>query len=117
MDLANWKSNPSTDIYLTLVVDPADLVKADLGIAVHIQQTIDLLEHVGQLGVAMEELQPERAVMVGDRIGDIRAGHANGIPAIAAAFGYGNDQEWAEADFRADNVEELHAQLLQWVKS
>lgn len=69
------------------------------------------------LALLMEELQPERAVMVGDRIGDIHAGHANGIPAIAAAFGYGNDQEWAEADFRADNVAELHAQLLQWVKA
>ena len=69
------------------------------------------------LALLMEELQPERAVMVGDRIGDIRAGKANGLLTFVATYGCGNDQEWAEADFRADNVAELLAQLLQWVKA
>lgn len=61
----------------------------------------------------LAELQPERAFMVGDRIGDIRAGQANGLPTIAAAYGYGCDAEYAEADFRADTMAELQAMLLR----
>ena len=60
------------------------------------------------------ELQPEHAVMVGDRIGDIRAGKDNGLPTIAAAFGYGNDAEYAEADSRANSMAELQAVLLRF---
>ncbi len=60
------------------------------------------------------ELQPERAVMVGDRISDLRAGQANGLPTIAAAFGYGSDAEYAEADFRADTMAELQDLLLRF---
>ena len=66
------------------------------------------------LALAIAELQPERAVMVGDRTGDIRAGKANGLPTIAAAFGYGNAEEWAEADLRADTMAELQELLLQF---
>ena len=64
----------------------------------------------------MAEMNPERAVMVGDRIGDIRAGKANGLPTIAAAFGYGNDAEYAEADSRADSMAELQEMLLKFTK-
>lgn len=60
------------------------------------------------------ELQPERAVMVGDRIGDIRAGRENGLTTIAAAFGYGNDAEYAEADLRADSIAQLQETLLHF---
>ncbi len=60
------------------------------------------------------ELQPECAVMVGDRIGDIRAGRENGLTTIAAAFGYGNDAEYAEADLRADSMAQLQEMLLHF---
>ncbi len=66
------------------------------------------------LAALMEELAPERAVMVGDRIGDIRAGQQSGLPTIAAAFGYGNDAEYAQATWRADTVEDLQAMLLRF---
>ena len=62
------------------------------------------------------ELQPERAIMVGDRIGDIRAGKSNGLPTVAAAFGYGSDAEYAEADFRADTMAALQELLLNFAK-
>ena len=65
----------------------------------------------------LAELQPERAVMVGDRIGDIRAGKANGLPTIAAAFGYGSDAEYAEADFRANTMAELQDMLLRFTRN
>lgn len=68
------------------------------------------------LALAIAELQPERAVMVGDRLGDIRAGKANSLPTIAAAFGYGSAAEWSEADLRADTMAELQSILLDFTK-
>ena len=68
------------------------------------------------LALLLAELQLEKAIMVGDRIGDIRAGKDNGLPTIAAAFGYGNDVEFAEATQRADTMEELQALLLRFAK-
>ena len=69
------------------------------------------------LALLLSEMQPERAVMVGDRLGDIRAGKANGLPTIAACFGYGNDVEYAEADMRAETMQELQQMLLAFCKS
>ena len=69
------------------------------------------------LALAIAELQPERAVMVGDRTGDIRAGKANGLPTVAAAFGYGNAEEWAEAAFRADTMDELQTLLSHFAQA
>jgi len=45
--------------------------------------------------------------MVGDRLGDITAGKANGIPTVAACYGFGNEEEYAQADYRADSAEEM----------
>ena len=69
------------------------------------------------LALLLSDMQPERAVMVGDRLGDIRAGKANGLPTIAACFGYGNDDEYAEADMRAETMQELQQMLLAFCKS
>ena len=66
------------------------------------------------LALLLEELQPERAVMVGDRLGDILAGKANGLPTIAACFGYGSEAEWAQADQRAATMAELQQLLLDF---
>lgn len=68
------------------------------------------------LALLIDELHPERAVMVGDRIGDIRAGKENGLPTIAAAFGYGSDEEYVHADLRADSMTELQELLLRFTK-
>ena len=69
------------------------------------------------LALLLADMQPDRAVMVGDRVGDIRAGKANGLPTIAACFGYGNDAEYAEADYRAETMEALQQMLLAFCKS
>jgi len=45
-----------------------------------------------------QSLQAEMAWMIGDRSYDIGAAHANGIRCVAAAWGYGSDEEWAVAD-------------------
>ena len=68
------------------------------------------------LALAIEALQPDRAIMVGDRTGDIRAGKANGLPTVAAAFGYGSAEEWAEADYTANTMDELQTLLLRFAK-
>lgn len=63
------------------------------------------------LALLIDELKPERCVMVGDRLGDIDAGKANGIPTVAACYGFGNEAEYAQADYRADTVADMTALL------
>ncbi|MBQ7864932.1 MAG: HAD family hydrolase, partial [Clostridia bacterium] len=63
------------------------------------------------LGLLIADLQPEKCVMVGDRLGDITAGKANGIPTVAACYGFGNEAEYAQANYRADSAEEMTAVL------
>jgi phosphoglycolate phosphatase len=43
-------------------------------------------------------LQSETSWMIGDRIHDIDAARANGLRCLAAAWGYGSPQEYAQAD-------------------
>ncbi len=69
------------------------------------------------LALLLDELKPARAVMVGDRLGDLDAGRANGLPTIAACYGFGTPREWAEADEQAESVERLTALLLDFAAS
>lgn len=69
------------------------------------------------LSQVIDRLQPERAVMVGDRLGDFLAGKHCHIPAIAAGYGYGNEEEWAQADVMLPTVEALEAWLTDWAKA
>lgn len=59
------------------------------------------------LGEMLAELMPSRCVMVGDRLGDILAGKANAVPTVAACYGFGNEQEYARADYRVNAPMEL----------
>lgn len=68
------------------------------------------------LGDMLRDMRPERAIMVGDRLGDILSGKANGLPTVAACFGYGDESEYAQADLRADTPEALKALLEGWAK-
>ena len=67
------------------------------------------------LAEVLADLGAERAWMVGDRLGDIEAGKANGIPTVATCYGYGTPEEWAAADLQARTVEELTRLLLDAV--
>ena len=68
------------------------------------------------LRMVVDEMQPIRCVMVGDRRGDVRAGRDNGLPTIAACYGYGLPDEWALADRQAYSVEQLQQQLMDWAE-
>ena len=61
------------------------------------------------LAQLLAEMKPDRAILVGDRIGDFNAAHACGVPALAAKFGYGNPAEWAQAEACCETVDGLPA--------
>lgn len=65
----------------------------------------DLLAHALETTGA----DPERAVMVGDRMYDFAAAQANGVRSIAVTWGYGDESEWALADYRCDAMQDLPA--------
>jgi phosphoglycolate phosphatase len=62
---------------------------------------------------ALREVASSHAVMIGDRDEDIRAAKVNGIPAIAARWGYGSAAELSAAgpSYAADNIEDV----VRWV--
>ena len=63
----------------------------------------------------LEEQRPEKAVMVGDRKGDILAGKENNLPTLCACFGFGTSEEWALADRQAATVEDMGRLLNEWL--
>ena len=63
------------------------------------------------LAALLNEMRPERAVMIGDRLGDIAAGADNGLLTIACDYGYGSPAEWERADYHAASVQDLEAML------
>ena len=52
-------------------------------------------------------LAPANSWMIGDRIFDIRAAHANGVRCLAAGWGYGSPEEYAQADSVAATTAEV----------
>jgi phosphoglycolate phosphatase len=66
---------------------------------------VDLLASL----LSQHRLQPETTWMVGDRIFDIQAAHANGVRCVAAGWGYGSPQEYAQADVIAPTPAEVEA--------
>jgi phosphoglycolate phosphatase len=63
--------------------------------------------------LARESLMPDAAIMIGDRAGDVRAAHANGLRAIGVLWGYGSEHELrtAGADLVCADPRELPACL------
>ena len=64
----------------------------------------------------LTQVQPERAIMVGDRAGDILAGKACGLPTVAACYGCGNEADYTQADVRCADVAGLQRYLLGWAE-
>ena len=57
-------------------------------------------------------LSPESTWMIGDRIYDIEAAHSNRIRCLAAAWGYGPPEEFAQADAVAASPADLPALVI-----
>jgi len=60
----------------------------------------------------IKEWNSELAVVVGDRVHDMDAARANGVPYIAAAYGYGG-AETAEAIYRAERPRDVLSLIQQ----
>jgi phosphoglycolate phosphatase len=52
-----------------------------------------LIEHI----IGVEQIEPHRMVMIGDRANDMLAAARHAIPAVGALWGYGNEAELMEA--------------------
>jgi phosphoglycolate phosphatase len=69
---------------------------------------VDLLANL----VREHSLSPNLTWMIGDRIFDVLAAHANHIRCVAAAWGYGPAEECAQADAVAATPEDLLALVM-----
>ena len=83
----------------------------------HVQPCIEGMNKTQVLTLLLEKIKPRKCVMVGDRTGDIIAGRENGVPTIAAAFGYGTPEEWALADMQAFSVGQLTEMLKKFIRN
>jgi len=84
-------------LYIEGIVRSAGL--ADLFCALYSaggRHTATKVELVRQL---VDEVKPQRAVMVGDRRSDVEAGRQNGLPVIGCAFGFAAADELEHADW------------------
>ena len=62
-------------------------------------------------------LRPHQMLMVGDRIHDFDAARQLGVSSVAVCWGYGNSQEWDQADYQVSEPENLGALLAAKVVS
>lgn len=58
-------------------------------------------------------VRPQDAVMVGDRVHDVEAARANGVPAVAVRWGYGTADELQAA--APDAIVSTMDELCAWV--
>ncbi len=81
----------------------------------HIQYLVDGLDKCATLRLLLEKIKPSKAVMVGDRIFDIEAAHANHIPSVGCLYGF-NPKEAEKADYTVHSVPEMAPLLLHLLK-
>ena len=84
------------------------LVLESTGIAKFISRYYSAGTYPSKAKLISELIKPGvHAVVVGDTHGDVEAAHSNGLPAIAAMYGYGNKQMLAKADAFAYSADEI----------
>lgn len=59
------------------------------------------------LAAHFERFPKKDAYMVGDRSSDIEAANEHQIPAVVCTYGFGNEEEWAKADYKISSIEEV----------
>ena len=70
----------------------------------------DVLTHAfGELRKIDADLS--RVILIGDRIHDVEGAREHGIEVCLVRWGFGNPQEWAQADYLVDSAEDLRALL------
>ena len=122
---------PGTEQMLASLSQIADLAIVSNGQADYIRTSVEIMGYaryftrlqasipgLGKTEVLrkmLEEMQPERACLVGDRRTDIEAGYANALPTLAVTYGYGEAQEFVHATARAGSVAAAQHMLETWV--
>lgn len=81
----------------------------------HAEALIEGRAKTQALAQVLERFKPEKAIMVGDRKGDIMAGKTNGLPTLCACYGCDAPDEWALADHQAHTVDEMRRYLITFV--
>ena len=84
---------------------------------VRMQASIPGMSKTEVLALMLQEMQPDRACLVGDRRTDITAGVGNHLPTLAIGYGYGTADEFEGADACAASVEEAGSMLMHWVET
>lgn len=82
------------------------------GIFSHVITAVPGRTKADNLRTLLLDVQPERAVMIGDRLSDFQAGKACSLPTMAACYGYGCEEEYQQADWRAQTVQALSEMLV-----
>ncbi|WP_404407401.1 HAD family hydrolase [Jeotgalibacillus malaysiensis] len=94
--------------YLDMVLDSQDIRQyfsepICLG-TIHGEKKGDVLAvHFEKFG------KSEAAYLVGDRYSDIEAAKEHGIPVIYCTYGFGTDEEAAQADYRISSIDEVRS--------
>lgn len=66
-----------------------------------------LTDKAAVVGEILDRLRPRMFAVVGDRLGDIMAAKTHHGTALAAAYGYGNRDEWRDADALVQGIGEV----------
>ena len=68
------------------------------------------------IAYALDELQKinadlDRVILIGDRIQDVEGAREHGIEVCLVKWGFGNEDEWNQADYLVENASELQKLL------
>ncbi len=96
--------------YITMVLDA-------LGLMPYIDFIQDLqpnMTKVQTLALLLDKEKPDKAVMVGDRVFDVEAGHKNNLKAIGCTYGF-NPGELKDADVKIESAGDIYTAVVQLI--
>lgn len=96
--------------YITMVLDA-------LGLMPYIDFIQDLqpnMTKVQTLALLLDKEKPDKAVMVGDRVFDVEAGHKNNLKAIGCLYGF-NPDELKDADVKIESAGDIYTAVVQLI--
>ena len=96
--------------YITMVLEA-------LGLMPYIDFIQDLqpnMTKVQTLALLLDKEKPDKAVMVGDRVFDVEAGHENNLKAIGCMYGF-NHGELEDADVKIESAGDIYTAVTQLI--
>ena len=96
--------------YITMVLNA-------LGLMPYIDFIQDLqpnMTKVQTLALLLDKEKPDKAVMVGDRVFDVEAGHKNNLKVIGCLYGF-NPDELKDADVKIESAGDIYTAVVQLI--